>query len=255
MSDRIAVMLDGHIEQLADPDTIYDSPAIRVRRRLHRPAELLRRHRPRDRSRGAGRRLDDPRRRRGARRGRGRRRPGRRSARGHHARSETQPADGENAVSGTLASVSHLGDVIQFVVMTPGRKEILARLPRPRAPRLERGFRRCGAPGPPSTRTSSPPTKPTSFWPIPPKKRRRPPPDLGRGTTHDRSRRREGHQDPGPAEHGAAGVQATLHAGRCRGPVLGERAARRLRQRQRLEPVGRGRAHRAAPAPARSRTS
>ena len=27
MSDRIAVMLDGHIEQLADPDTIYDQPA------------------------------------------------------------------------------------------------------------------------------------------------------------------------------------------------------------------------------------
>ena len=24
MSDRIAVMLDGHVEQLADPDTIYD---------------------------------------------------------------------------------------------------------------------------------------------------------------------------------------------------------------------------------------
>ena len=27
MSDRIAVMLDGHVEQLADPDTIYDFPA------------------------------------------------------------------------------------------------------------------------------------------------------------------------------------------------------------------------------------
>ena len=53
--------------------------------------------------------------------------------------SETQPANGENAVSGTLASVSHLGDVIQFVIMTPGRKEILARLPRPRAPRLDVG--------------------------------------------------------------------------------------------------------------------
>ena len=29
--------------------------------------------------------------------------------------SDAQPANGENAVSGTLASVSHLGDVIQFV--------------------------------------------------------------------------------------------------------------------------------------------
>ena len=27
MSDRIAVMLDGHIEQLADPDTVYDQPS------------------------------------------------------------------------------------------------------------------------------------------------------------------------------------------------------------------------------------
>ena len=64
MSDRIAVMLDGRVEQLADPDTIYDSPAIGVRRRVHRPAELLRRHGPRDRARGPGRRMDDPRERR-----------------------------------------------------------------------------------------------------------------------------------------------------------------------------------------------
>jgi spermidine/putrescine transport system ATP-binding protein len=42
-------------------------------------------------------------------------------------------------VGGTLASVAHLGDVMQFVVLTPGRKEIIARLPRPRAPKLEVG--------------------------------------------------------------------------------------------------------------------
>jgi spermidine/putrescine transport system ATP-binding protein len=42
-------------------------------------------------------------------------------------------------VSGTLASVAHLGDVIQFVVITQDRKEIVARLPRPNAPRLEVG--------------------------------------------------------------------------------------------------------------------
>ena len=52
---------------------------------------------------------------------------------------DAQPQGSENSVSGTLASVSHLGDVIQFVVLTPGHKEILARLPRPRAPRLEVG--------------------------------------------------------------------------------------------------------------------
>ena len=32
MSDRIAVMLDGRVEQLADPDTIYDHPATRSSR-------------------------------------------------------------------------------------------------------------------------------------------------------------------------------------------------------------------------------
>ena len=53
--------------------------------------------------------------------------------------SDEQPAAGQNAISGELASISHLGDVIQFVVRTPGRKEIIARLPRPRAPRLDVG--------------------------------------------------------------------------------------------------------------------
>ena len=52
-----------------------------------------------------------------------------------------QPPSGQNAISGELASISHLGDVIQFVVLTPGRDEIIARLPRPTAPRLAVGGR------------------------------------------------------------------------------------------------------------------
>jgi len=52
-----------------------------------------------------------------------------------------QPPPGQNAISGELASISHLGDVIQFVVLTPGRDEIIARLPRPTAPRLAVGGR------------------------------------------------------------------------------------------------------------------
>jgi spermidine/putrescine transport system ATP-binding protein len=44
-----------------------------------------------------------------------------------------------NSVRGTLAGISHLGDVLQFVVLTSGQKEILCRLPRPRAPKLEVG--------------------------------------------------------------------------------------------------------------------
>ena len=42
MSDRIAVMLDGRIEQLARPLHDLRAPAVGVRRRVHRAAELLR---------------------------------------------------------------------------------------------------------------------------------------------------------------------------------------------------------------------
>ena len=53
MSDRIAVMLDGHIEQLADPDTIYDHPASAFvagfigQNNFFRGVANRRRHRPR----------------------------------------------------------------------------------------------------------------------------------------------------------------------------------------------------------------
>jgi spermidine/putrescine transport system ATP-binding protein len=50
-----------------------------------------------------------------------------------------QPQDPVNSVHGSLAGISHLGDVIQFVVLTPGQKEILCRMPRPEAPKLEVG--------------------------------------------------------------------------------------------------------------------
>ncbi len=138
MSDRIAVMLDGHIEQLADPDTIYDHPASAfvagfigqqnffdgtsresgqvvqgdgwtIRSNVPSPDVV-------DGSGALGAVRPEA-----------------------IMMTETPPSNGENAIEGTLASVSHLGDVIQFVVITPGRKEILARLPRPRAPRLEVG--------------------------------------------------------------------------------------------------------------------
>ena len=49
---------------------------------------------------------------------------------------EIAPAATENVVSGVLAGVSHLGDVIQFVVTTNDAREVLARLPRTKAPRL-----------------------------------------------------------------------------------------------------------------------
>jgi spermidine/putrescine ABC transporter ATP-binding subunit len=138
MSDRIAVMLDGRIEQLADPDTIYDHPASAFVAGFIGKQNFF-----------EGTSRDD----------------------GHTVHgdgwtirstlepigaldggaalaairpeailvSKERPSDGANAISGTLASISHLGDVIQFVVLTPGRKEIIARLARPRAPRLDVG--------------------------------------------------------------------------------------------------------------------
>ena len=140
MSDRIAIMLDGHVEQLADPDTIYDHPASAF------VAGFI----------GQQNFFD------------GTSREGGRVVQGDGwtirssndatdvvdgagalaavrpeaiALSDSEPDGAANRVSGTLASVSHLGDVIQFVVLTPERKEVLARLPRPRAPRLDVGGR------------------------------------------------------------------------------------------------------------------
>jgi spermidine/putrescine transport system ATP-binding protein len=140
MSDRIAVMLDGRIEQLADPDTIYDHPASAF------VAGFIGKQNFFDgTSRDGGHTVEgdgwtirsatDP---VGAVDGG----PALASVRPEAVGvSDVAPAEGGNAVSGELASVSHLGDVIQFVVITPGGKEIIARLPRPRAPRLEVGGR------------------------------------------------------------------------------------------------------------------
>ncbi len=60
MSDRIAVMLDGRIEQLGDPVHDLRAPGVRVRRRLHRPAELLPGHGSRRRQDRRRRRLGLP---------------------------------------------------------------------------------------------------------------------------------------------------------------------------------------------------
>ena len=135
MSDRIAVMLDGHVEQLADPYTIYEHPstafvagfigqqnffegtaseggkvvkAADLTARSNRPSEVL---------------ADG-------------------SAALVAVRPETitvtedRPSQDVNVRAGTLAGVSHLGDVIQFVITAPDGKEMLSRIPRTKAPRL-----------------------------------------------------------------------------------------------------------------------
>jgi spermidine/putrescine transport system ATP-binding protein len=136
MSDRIAVMLDGRVEQLADPDTVYDHPASAFVAGFIGKQNFFE-----GTSRDGGTTVEGdgwtirsslgPKGAVDGMRALAAVRPEAITV------SEAQPSEGQNAVSGELASVSHLGDVIQFVVLTPGRKEIIARLPRPGAPRLE----------------------------------------------------------------------------------------------------------------------
>ena len=140
MSDRIAVMLDGRVEQLADPDTIYDHPASAFVAGFIGKQNFFA-----GTSRGAGATVQgDGWTIRSSLRPMGVVEGGAALAAVRPeaiAISNEQPSDAQNTLSGELASVSHLGDVIQFVVLTPGRKEIIARLPRPGAPRLEVGGR------------------------------------------------------------------------------------------------------------------
>ncbi len=139
MSDRIAVMLDGRVEQLADPDTIYDHPATAFVAGFIGQQNFFE-----GTARDGGRTVE----------GDGWTISSSRPehvdvADGRPALAAVRPEavtltasasdDATNAVRGTLASIAHLGDVLQFVVLTPGRKEIIARLPRPSAPRLDVG--------------------------------------------------------------------------------------------------------------------
>ena len=162
MSDRIAVMLDGHVEQLADPDTIYDSPAsafvagfIGQQNFFDGTARETGRVVQGDgwtiRAAAEAPDVVD-----------GRRRPGRRPTRGHHAQRD---AAHERRERGLRHARQRLA---------PGRRDPVrgrdARAqgdPRPPAPAprsaARRGVRGVVRLGPPSTRTSSPQTKPTSF--------------------------------------------------------------------------------------------
>jgi spermidine/putrescine transport system ATP-binding protein len=132
------VMLDGHVEQLADPDTIYDYPASAFvagfigqqnffdgTARQH--GSVVEGDGWTIRSSNASPDAVDG-------------RPALAAIRPEAVQlQEEQPTDTVNAVRGTLAGISHLGDAIQFVVLTAGQKEILCRMPRPRAPKLEVG--------------------------------------------------------------------------------------------------------------------
>lgn len=134
MSDRIAIMRDGKIEQLADAETIYSAPASAYvagfigqqnffEGKLNESG-LLENSKLSIRS---ATRLAEP--------------------TGTPVRAAIRPEDVEigqlephssfNKVLGKLVSVSHLGETLQYLVDIAGGQTILARRPRPGAPKLE----------------------------------------------------------------------------------------------------------------------
>jgi spermidine/putrescine transport system ATP-binding protein len=135
MSDRIAVMLDGRVEQLADPFTIYEHPTSAFVAGFIGQQNFFK-----------GEAAEDGRVVRSGDWVFKTSRDLRNVVSGQQALaavrpeavlvSDTPPDQGANVVAGKLAGVSHLGDVIQFVITASGGKEILARLPRTQAPRI-----------------------------------------------------------------------------------------------------------------------
>ncbi|MEN9505723.1 MAG: hypothetical protein RI958_1649 [Actinomycetota bacterium] len=136
MSDRIAIMLDGHIEQLADPETVYEQPASAfvagfvgrnnfwrgvatrdgvtaddgTRFQISRPEEALQ---PGDGALAAVR------------------------PECVHLSSDEPGAD-VNRVPGSIASVAHFGDVLQYVVLA-GTRELIVLSPRSHGGRFHVG--------------------------------------------------------------------------------------------------------------------
>jgi spermidine/putrescine ABC transporter ATP-binding subunit len=139
MSDRIAVMLDGRIEQLDGPEEIYDAPATAFVAGFIGSQNFLT-----GVARGDGSEVA----------GDGWTVLGGRAAadvvvgrealaaiRPEHVEVvATDPGRQANVLEGSLAGVSHLGEVIQFVVrVLGGEQEIISRRPRHSAARLAVG--------------------------------------------------------------------------------------------------------------------
>ncbi len=137
MSDRVAVMHDGSIEQLDDPNSIYEEPAtafvagfigqqnffegiakdggvetaqgkLRTTRKppkpIHDGANVLASVRPESIT-----------------------------------VSEGTQENSTNSLNGVLASVAHLGDSIQLIVTVAGRRELISRYARANAPQINVG--------------------------------------------------------------------------------------------------------------------
>ena len=136
MSDRIAIMLDGHVEQLADPETVYERPSS-----AFVAGFIGRNNFWTGRSTGEGAVADD-----------GTvfkvSKPEETVAAGDEAlvaiRPESivlkseDPGTTVNVTPGEVAGVSHFGDTLQYVVRTSSRT-IVVLTPRAQAARLQMG--------------------------------------------------------------------------------------------------------------------
>ncbi len=138
MSDRIAVMRAGRIEQLADSDTIYGSPssayvaafvgqqnffdgkvsadgyAVETPQVLMRPAAMIDSVLPGEAARAAVRPE-------------------------FIEIYEDRPAGDANAVPGRIIGISHLGETMQYLVQLSDEASIISRRPTPDAPRVGMG--------------------------------------------------------------------------------------------------------------------
>jgi spermidine/putrescine transport system ATP-binding protein len=133
MSNRIAIMLEGHIEQLGDPETVYERPVS-----AFVAGFIGRNNFWRGVATDAGMTADD-----------GTvfvvDRPDERVDSGQRALSAvrpesftlsaTDPGVSVNVLDGEVAGVSHFGDTLQYVVRTPSR-DVIVLLPRQKAPNL-----------------------------------------------------------------------------------------------------------------------
>ncbi len=134
MSDRIAIMREGKIEQLADAETIYSSPASAYvagfigqqnffEGTLNKDGYL-------ENSRGKIRAAVPLAAQTGA--------AVRAAIRPEDITIDSkEPGSQINAISGNLVSISHLGETLQYLVDVGDGHTVLARRPRPGAPKLE----------------------------------------------------------------------------------------------------------------------
>jgi len=149
MSDRIAVMLDGRLEQVADSYTVYDRPATAFVAGFIGQQNFF--HGIAHESSSVVRTKDGVTLR--SARAASSATVGVRPGEGHGALAAVRPEDvtvtpattahpaldNENRAVGVLGSVSHLGDVMQYVIVSPGGSDVIARVARAQAPRLEPG--------------------------------------------------------------------------------------------------------------------